>query len=238
MVSQAAETSGIGSAGNGGLGRVILASRSPRRRELLREAGIDHEVMLPGFDDSALEPGDVAAEAWVSSLAYLKASSVAREMIRAGVATGDAFIVGADTTCVVKDARGRERFVGTPQNEQEAREMIREFVGREHAVVTGVAIVRVENGRLKRELFVDRATVTLGELSEAQINDYVASGAWRGKAGGYNLTDRVEAGWPLTWSGDPATIVGLPIGKLVARLRRSPRTPRPSGTRTLSPAAA
>jgi septum formation protein len=237
MVSQAAETSGMGQIGNVP-GRVILASRSPRRRELLREAGIEHEVMLPGFDDAALEPGDVAAEAWVSSLAYLKASSVAREMLRAGIATDDAFIVGADTTCVVEDSLGRERLVGTPQSEAEARAMIRAFAGREHAVVTGVAIVRVENGRIRRELFVDRATVNLGPLSDEQINDYVASGAWRGKAGGYNLTDRVEAGWPITWSGDPATIVGLPISKLIARLRRAPRTPRPTGTRTLSPAAA
>jgi predicted house-cleaning NTP pyrophosphatase (Maf/HAM1 superfamily) len=58
----------------------------------------------------------------------------------------------------------------------------------------------------------------IGELQEEQIQEYVASGAWRGKSGGYNLADRIEAGWPIECEGDPATVMGLPMVKLVPQL--------------------
>jgi septum formation protein len=181
--------------------RVLLASRSARRRELLAREGIEHDAVEPEFDDSGLTPGRTTPEGWVMALAYLKAWAAARD-------AGDArIVVGADTMCL-QDGR----MMGTPSDAEEARAMLESFQGREHDVLTGVALIDTGTGR--RRLFADRAKVRLGRLESRQIEEYLASGEWRGKAGGYNLTDRLEAGWPIEFEGDAGTIMGLPIGRL------------------------
>lgn len=185
---------------------ILLASRSPRRRAFLLAAGIAHEAEHPGVEDSVLEPGDVSPQQWVMSLAYLKAQAGASQ------APGrHRLVIGADTTCVVDG-----KLVGTPKDEAEAREIIRNFVGRSHEVLTGVAIVDTKTG--SRELFFDTASVVFGNLEESQIDEYVATGGWAGKAGAYNLAERIEAGWPIVTSGDETTVMGLPMAKLQARL--------------------
>jgi septum formation protein len=76
-------------------------------------------------------------------------------------------------------------------------------------------------------MFTDRATVRLGRIAPPEIDGYVASGQWRGKAGAYNLAERLEAGWPITYEGDPGTIMGLPMRRLAPLLRRfAPSAPR------------
>ena len=185
---------------------IFLASRSPRRREFLLAAGIEHEAEHPGVEDSILVPGDVSPSQWVMSLAYLKAQAGA-----ALIPGKHRLVIGADTTCVVDG-----RMVGTPRDAAEAREIIRGFVGRSHDVLTGVAIVDSISGA--REMFWDRATVVFGNLEVAQIEEYIATGAWAGKAGAYNLAERVAAGWPIVTSGDETTVMGLPMKKLQARL--------------------
>ncbi|MCX5690049.1 MAG: Maf family protein [Planctomycetota bacterium] len=189
--------------------RLLLASRSPRRRELLAAAGIDHVAAAPSFDDSALSPGKVASPAnWVMSLAYLKAWAQALAHPEAPV------VLGSDTACVMDGA-----MIGTPQTLGEARTMIRAFANREHEVVTGVALIdRRDGGTPRRHLFCDSALVTMGSLSDADLETYLAGGHWHGKAGGYNLLERIDAGWPLTYQGDPTTIMGLPMNRLVDRL--------------------
>lgn len=190
-------------------GRLILASRSPRRRMLLDEAGIAHEVRLAeGVDDGDLSPGEVSPEFWVASLAYLKARAV-HESLEDSV--GDELVLGADTVCVLDDL-----VIGQPSDAEDAAGIIRSFENREHDVVTGVAIVG-EGGRLV-DLFIDRATVRVGSIGEEQISSYVSGGAWVGKAGAYNLFERLEAGWPIEFDGDETTIVGLPMRALRERL--------------------
>lgn len=188
--------------------RLVLASRSPRRRALLDEAGIRHEVRLAEeVDDADLIPGAVSAESWVASLAYLKARAVAETLD----ADDSAIVLGADTVCVIGD-----RIVGQAGSAAEAGAIIRSFENGEHGVITGVALVGQDG--LLRDLFIDRATVRVGAIGEDRIEAYVRSGAWRGKAGAYNLTERVEAGWPIRFTGDESTIVGLPMRALRARL--------------------
>jgi septum formation protein len=209
---------------------LVLASRSPRRRMLLDESGLKHDAQHPGFEDSVLERGRVSYEQWIGSLAYLKAWARACEP----GATGR-LVIGADTACLVDG-----KLVGTPQNAREAEEMIRGFVGREHEVLTGVAIIdlrgggcvaggaldRAEEARRTlepvsapaRRIFVDKARVRLGALSEEQIRAYLASGAWEGKAGGYNYREALAAGWPLTCEGDVTTVMGLPMEALRRQL--------------------
>lgn len=191
---------------------VLLASRSPRRRALLDEAGIRHTAEHPGFEDSVLVPGAVGPEQWVAALAYLKAWVKWRELAqRVGVAI-PRWVLGADTACVAEG-----RLIGTPHSRAEAEQMLRSFSGRSHEVITGVAIIDVVTG--EREVFSDRARVHVGELTDAQILPYLESGDWAGKAGGYNLSERVAAGWPITWDGDAGTIMGLPVRNVSERLR-------------------
>lgn len=195
--------------------RVFLASRSPRRRAMLLDYGVEHEAGHPGFDDGVLAPGDVDPEQWVASLAFLKASSGAEQVLAQDGRTPH-LVIGADTACLAG-----ARLVGTPEDASEAREILRLLRRGEHDVLTGVALVWVREGRMEeRQLFVDRATVRMGDLSDDQVEEYVESGAWSGKAGAYNLAERLEAGWPIEYVGDPTTIMGLPMGKLVPRLVR------------------
>jgi septum formation protein len=196
----------------GALPRVHLASRSPRRRELLAGAGIEHDADHPGVDDGQLTPGPVSPEAWVMALAYLKACTAVREARRTGRDRGP-LVLGADTVVV-----HRGRVIGQPRDEADARDMLLAMRDDEHDVVTGVALVDARTGR--RDLFVDRARVLVGHLADDEIERYLATGAWRGKAGGYNLSERVAAGWPVACEGDPGTVMGLPIRRLVPRLER------------------
>ncbi|QQS08844.1 MAG: Maf family protein [Phycisphaerales bacterium] len=174
---------------------------------MLTKAGIEHIAEHPGLDDAELAPTTRGVEAYVASLAFLKAAAGAVLPQSAGVDV----VLGADTAC---EQNGT--IIGTPTNEDEAYHMIRSLSGREHRVLSGVALVGTWDGR--RVIFVDEARVSLGRLSEDEIRTYVASGEWRGKAGGYNLSERLAAGWPIEHSGDPTTIMGLPMRRLVPLL--------------------
>lgn len=196
---------------------LFLASRSPRRRLLLEQWGYPHEAEQPGFEDGVLQSPaatagttwkEIAPDQWVVSLAYLKAWAGAKLASARG-----RIVLGADTTCVVDGA-----MAGTPTSEAEAREMLKRMVGKEHQVLTGVALIDLrktdQDPDRSRRMFVDRATVRWGDITDAQIDEYVASGAWQGKAGGYNLAERLAAGWPIEYEGDETTIMGLPMRKL------------------------
>ncbi len=209
-MDQEATKSFGGTTGRGAGSRVHLASRSPRRQELLRGAGIEHEASHPGVDDGQLSPGNVTPEAWVMALAYLKAATAARNA--AGDASlGGRVVLGADTVVVHHGA-----LMGQPIDAADARRMIVAMRDDVHDVVTGVALLDPATGR--RELFVDRAVVRVGHIPDAEIDGYVASEQWRGKAGAYNLSERLAAGWPIEYDGDPGTIMGLPMRKLTGRL--------------------
>lgn len=192
--------------------RVHLASRSPRRRELLTQAGIEHDASHPGLDDATLHPGNVAPADWAMALAYLKASTAVRGSGDAGAITAPV-VLGADTVIV-----HRGRLIGTPTSEAEARQMLRDMRDDDHDVITGIALLCPKTGR--RELAADTASVTLGHIPDEEIDAYVATGAWKGKAGGYNLNERIKAGWPIRFRGDAGTIMGLPVGLVVDRLAR------------------
>ena len=190
--------------------RLVLASRSPRRRELLERHGYDFDVVESGFDDGGLTPGQVNPEAWVMSLALLKASAAA-EMEDPGNPRG--IVLGADTICI-KDGE----LIGQPIDEADAARIIRSFRNTTHEVVTGVAFVCL--ARRRRVAFCDRSVVTVGDITDEQIAEYVESGAWRGKAGAYNLGERIEAGWDIRFEGDASSIMGLPMAALRERLER------------------
>lgn len=200
---------------------VLLASRSPRRRLMLEQAEITHEVVDSGIDDGQLTPGSVAAEQWVVAMAYMKAAAALTRLgDRSGIVRAEhgEVVLGADTVVVDEG-----QIIGQPKDHADAERILRRLINGEHEVLTGVAIVEVGGsgrGGGRRDLFVDRAHVTVGPVSEVELAAYLDSGQWRGKAGAYNLAERLQAGWPIIVTGDHGTVMGLPMGRLTARLGR------------------
>jgi len=192
---------------------VLLASRSPRRVELLTQAGVEFVVAQPLLNDADLDSGTSSAERWVAAMAYLKGAAATRQKLHMSLSTSRpvGVVLGADTVV----AHGDE-IIGQPRNEDDARRIIEQLSGAEHDVFTGVAMLCPSTGR--REIFTDRATVRVGRIDTRSIDDYLASGLWRGKAGAYNLVERIAAGWPITFIGDSGTIMGLPVQMVVDRL--------------------
>ncbi|MBL8765228.1 MAG: Maf family protein [Phycisphaerae bacterium] len=196
---------------------VFLASRSPRRREMLGRLGIRFEVVESGIDDGPMRPGRVGPQAWVAALAYLKARAARAFMHERAMLLGEpvppGVILGADTI-VWKDGL----VIGQPVDAPDAHRIIRALESGAHEVHTGVALLDTRTER--RELIADSAHVRVGPLGEERISTYVRSGGWAGKAGGYNLSERLAAGWPIQFEGDPGTIMGLPLIRLPRALER------------------
>jgi septum formation protein len=199
-----------------GLPKLYLASESPRRLALLRDAGYDVEVLRTGVDDALLRPGETPDESWPTALAYLKAVAGLARARAIGVDLHHAVVLGSDTV-IFKNGS----ILGQPTSAAHAFDMISALDNGSHRVVTGVALLRPSDRATPwRRVFADEAHVTLGSLGPERIRAYVATGAWQGKAGGYNLAERIADGWPIAFDGDPATVMGLPIRRLGPVLRR------------------
>jgi len=190
---------------------IVLASLSPRRRQLLRENGYVFDAIDPGVDDAELDPDDADPSAWAMALAHLKARSGANRLFtleRDDTGASQPIVLGADTIVVHGSS-----VIGQPVDADDARRIIRRLCASEHNVVTGVALVTLdESGSLgERSMHVDAATVRVGSISDDAVDAYIRSGDWRGKAGAYNYAERHAAGWPLACVGDVATVMGLPM---------------------------
>jgi len=181
---------------------VILASASPRRRSLMGKLFGDFRVAVPEVDERVAagpEPAFVAEE-----LAKRKAEAVA-----SGAA--NALVVGADTITVLGD-----EIMGKPRSPRHAREMLHRLSGTKHSVITGVCLILTEP-RMEK-VGHEETAITMRELNETEIDDYVESGEAMGKAGAYAIQekgDRFVAGY----SGSFSNIVGLPL-RLVRKLAR------------------
>ena len=181
--------------------RIILASASPRRRDLLTLIGIPHEVR-PADVDETLLPGE-APDEHAERLARAKATLLASR-------APDALVVGSDTIVVVDGA-----ILGKPADEADAARMLRTLAGRRHTVHTAVAVAR--GGRL--ESGVERVGVTFRPLTDADIASYIATGEPMDKAGAYGIqgygatiVERIE--------GDYFAVMGLALGRLVRLMER------------------
>jgi septum formation protein len=184
--------------------KLILASRSPRRRQLLKEAGYRFEVQEPS---DAAECGEVAGESpaeLVARLARQKAADVAVR-VDAGV------VVGCDT---VVECDGR--ILGKPADLAHARAMLAALSGREHRVLTGLCLWRVPDGEPVARVAV--STLRMDRLSPQQLDEYLAGGQWEGKAGAFGYQDRL--GWVHVIDGSDSNVVGLPLELLAEMLRR------------------
>jgi septum formation protein len=189
---------------------LVLASSSPRRRELLELARIPFVVVHAPADESIIEAE--AALAYVARVARLKlaAAMVARGE---GVSARAAVVLAADTTVVVDG-----RVFGKPGDDEDARAMLGELQGRAHEVATAVALGDPATGRVLSDLVV-RTTVVFRTLDAAEIDAYVATGEGRDKAGSYAMQGMASA-FVVRIEGSPTNVIGLPTAELVMELRR------------------
>lgn len=184
---------------------IILASSSPRRREILTLGGVPFEV-CPAADEQA--PEDLLPADMVRALARSKASQVAARF-------ADRIILGADTM-VVMDGK----MLGKPTSPENAVEMLMDLQGREHQVMTGVWLIRTdcEKNFVKERGFTDVATVKFFPMTREEAAEYVATGEPMDKAGAYGIQ-----GYGMRFvegiSGDFYTVMGLPAGRLLRFLR-------------------
>ncbi|HEX6629493.1 MAG TPA: Maf family protein [Gemmatimonadaceae bacterium] len=183
--------------------RVILASQSPRRRDLLTLVGIEHEVRPADIDERVL-PGE-RPDAHAERLARGKAAALAAR----AAAAGDAIIVAADTIVVVDG-----QILGKPADAADAQRMLRQLAGRTHTVYTGVAVTRAGHAVSG----VERVEVTFRPLDDAEIAAYVATGEPMDKAGSYGIQG-FGATIVQRIDGDYFAVMGLPLVRLVALLR-------------------
>ena len=194
---------------------VILASNSPRRRDLLAEAGVKFTVHTPATPvDETLEP-DLAAqpEEAAKKLAERKAGAVVQEVLAENY-TGMLIVIGADTMVVLDG-----KIFGKPRSLSDAKRMLRELSGRTHEVITAVSVwmiaaPEVEKISLGFRTFADVSRVTFRDLTDGEIADYLRKGESFDKAGAYAiqgegaaLVDHYDGAWD--------TIVGLPAARLI-----------------------
>ena len=173
--------------------KLVLASSSPRRTELLNRAGWPHEVVVAAIDESVRPQEEPAA--YVERLARSKAEAVARRLEQG-------LVLGADTTIVVEN-----QILGQPVDDADARRMLNLLSGKWHDVLTGIALARVGG---ETRVAHETTRVRFAEMSKDEIDWYVASGEPAGKAGAYGIQGKAAL-FIEEIEGDYFNIMGLPI---------------------------
>jgi septum formation protein len=182
--------------------RLILASASPRRAEILHNAGYAFTVVSSAIDETPI-PGETAP-AMVLRLADAKAELVAARSV------GPAIVIAADTAVLVGT-----QILGKPRTTEDARQMLQALSGVTHSVITGVSLVRLPDG--ERRSFVETTRVQFSVLTPEDIEDYLATGEPFDKAGGYAIQGRAGRFIPRI-EGCYFNVVGLPLARLAGEL--------------------
>jgi len=182
---------------------LILASASERRRQLLADAGLAFEVVVPTIHEPDEVVGKLSPTQQAEALAYFKARMV-------WDLRPDAVVLGADTIVALGG-----RTLGKPADQDEARQMLSSLSGTRHAVITGVAIIAPGGDRL---IASEVTYVTMRKLASGEIDAYLASGEWAGKAGAYAIQETADR-FVQNLEGSFSNVIGLPM-ELVERMLR------------------
>ncbi len=183
--------------------KIILASASERRAQILREAGYAFSVLSSAVDETP-SAGESAQEL-VERLAEAKGELVAARSV------GPALVVSADTVVVLEG-----KLLGKPRSTEDARQMLVQLSGRTHEVITGVSVVRLPDG--ERRKFVESTLVHFAPLSSEDIEEYLGTDEPYDKAGAYAIQGRAGRYIPRI-DGCYFNVVGLPLARLSAVLR-------------------
>lgn len=178
--------------------KIVLASASPRRSEILKNAGFDFTVRVSNADETL--PEGISPENAVKLLAEIKASAVERNK-------GE-IIIGADTVVCLDD-----KILGKPKNYDEAFEMLKSLSGRSHFVYTGVCGITDSD----KICFAEKTEVTFSEMTDKEISGYIETGDCFDKAGGYGIQGYASR-FITGIKGDYFNVVGLPIGRIYKKI--------------------
>lgn len=194
--------------------KIVLASASPRRRELLSLTGLKFQVLPGNIEEktSSSRPSQMVRE-----LSRQKAFAVFESFSEEE--KGKVLVIGADTLVAIDG-----RVLGKPENEKQAEEMLTLLQGNTHQVYTGVTLIfgeMDENGKAVRRIrtFAEKTSVTMYPVSRREIRDYIATGEPMDKAGAYGIQGKC-ATWIRKISGDYSNVVGLPVGRLWQELKK------------------
>jgi septum formation protein len=185
--------------------QLILASASPRRRQLLAEAGCEFNVVAPDIDESAFPQEHLSCSEYAERLALAKAKSVAAKF-------PDYLVLGADT---IVDFAGR--IIGKPADEEHAEQIIKKLFSAPHKVITAVAIVKMADGVELVES--DTTTVYPKKLTRDQIAEHIKSLSWCGKAGAYAIKEDGDE-FIEKIQGSLTNVMGLPMELLKQMLEK------------------
>jgi septum formation protein len=183
--------------------KIVLASKSPRRRELLSNLGLDFEVVESNVKEFSREK---QPSRYVMDLSFNKAMSVAKKL------SEEAIVIGADTVVVIGD-----KILGKPKDRNEAYVMLKKLQGKAHTVYTGITIVRTYDFKYVSDF--EKTKVWIRKLQDEEIFNYIDTGEGYDKAGAYAIQG-VGALIVEKIEGDYFNVVGLPISKLFDILKR------------------
>ena len=189
--------------------RIILASASPRRRELLERAGVKFEVIPASGDEN--RTSDDPKEA-VAQLARDKAVSVKATLEDAEEGT---VIIGSDTVVVFQNM-----ILGKPHDQEDAVNTLKKLQGNTHQVYTGVSVLEKKNGQWQEHTFYESTDVTFYPVSDKEIREYVATGEPMDKAGSYGIQGLFGI-YVKGINGDYNNVVGLPAARLFYEMKKS-----------------
>lgn len=185
--------------------RIILASASPRRAELMKQMGLEFEVLVSAAEEE-MQPPEHHPEEYARTLARLKAEDVAQRV-------ADGIVIGADTIVVLD-----ENILNKPSDDADALRMLTMLQGRTHQVITAVALLDVTNGSVAHRALEHVSTdVTMRPATEPELRAYIATGEPRDKAGAYAIQGRGSVLIERI-TGDYFNVVGLPIFTLARML--------------------
>ncbi len=189
--------------------RIILASKSPRRKELLAQIGLEYECMVSEKEEvvTSTEPCAV-----VKQLSAQKAEDI-YEQIAGECKDQEFLVIGADTV-VAKD----DSILGKPKDRTDAQRMLQMLSGAKHSVWTGVTLLYNANGKVVRRTFAEETEVEMYNISESEIREYTASGECDDKAGSYAIQG-LGAKFIKGITGDYSNVVGLPVGRLYQEMK-------------------
>lgn len=192
------------------MSKLILASGSPRRRELLSQVGISYEV-IPSLADENI--GETNPVVLVEQLSARKAGEVAQRAA-CGQGGSPCVVLGADTVVAVDG-----NILGKPENEAQAYEMLKSLQGKKHQVYTGVSIVRCDGVQETIQTFHVATDVEVYPMTDEEIRTYIATGDPMDKAGGYGIQGPFAA-YIKGIAGDYYNVVGLPVSRVVHELKK------------------
>lgn len=181
----------------------VLASKSPRRKELLKNIGINAEIMPANIDEDLM--AGLPPEKMVTELSMLKATDVARSFGK------DTYVIGADTVVCVDG-----EIFGKPEDDKEAKAMLEKLSGRSHDVYTGYCVVNCQSGVSVAKF--ERTTVYFRNLSDEEIDSYIKTREPMDKAGAYGIQERGSK-FVEKIEGDYFNVVGLPVCALVKLMK-------------------